>query len=219
MDANGSASNSPGVGLALGWIFANTLAWVLVFVIPNSNWKFVASSSTRVLGPEIVGYGLLVATVQWMALRGRVRSAPVWIIGTCVAWVIGSWNLFVLDQTRQFLALCWVGTVGGTIAGLAQAWSLRGYSRAAYWIPATVLSSLAGWFVGVRVGFHVWFRLGFNQSLRNENLPAQAGALVLGIVSASISAPVLIWILRHPRLGLSGSHFLASRGSTPKLRT
>jgi hypothetical protein len=93
MHPNGSASHSPGVGLALGWIAVTTLAWVLVFVIPNSYWKFVASSSTRVLGPEIVGYGLLLATVQWIALRGRVRSAPVWIIGTCAAWVIGTWNL------------------------------------------------------------------------------------------------------------------------------
>jgi hypothetical protein len=124
-----------------------------------------------------------------------------------------------MDQPRQFLALCWVGIAGGTIAGLTQAWGLRDYSRAAYWIPATVLSSLGGWFVGVRVGFHVWFRWAFNQNLRNENLPAQAGALALGIVSASISAPVLIWILRHPRPGLSGSDFSARPRSYAKPRT
>ncbi len=199
MDANRSESSLPGVGLALGWIAATTLAWVLVFVIPNSYWKFVASSSTRVLGPEIVGYGLLLATVQWIALRGRLRSALVWIFGTSAAWVVGTWNLFVMDQPRQFLALCWVGIVGGTIAGVAQAWSLRTYSRAPFWIPATVLSSLAGWLIGVRVGFWAFFRWSFNPDLRNENLPAQVGALILGLVSASLSAPVLIWILRHPK--------------------
>jgi hypothetical protein len=105
----------------------------------------------------------------------------------------------VINQPQQFRALLLVGVAGGTIAGLVQAWSLRNYARAALWIPATVLSSLAGWFIGVRVGFYVFFRWSFLQDLRDENLPAQAGALVLGLVSASISAPVLIWILRYPR--------------------
>ena len=200
MQTNGSSSNSPGIGLALGWIAANTLAWVLIFAIPNSYWKFIATMGTRIERPEMVGYGLLLATVQWLVLRGRVRSAPVWIIGTCAAWVIGTWNLVVMiDKPQQFLALCWVGIVGGTIAGITQAWSMRGYARAAAWIPVTILGSLAGWLIGVRVGFYTYFRWGFKQDLQNENLPAQVGALVLGIVSASISAPVLIWILRHPK--------------------
>jgi hypothetical protein len=77
MDTNGSARKSPGVGLALSWIAINAFAWALLFIIPNSNWKFVSTSGTRVLGPEVVGYGLLLATVQWLALRSRVRSAIV----------------------------------------------------------------------------------------------------------------------------------------------
>jgi len=76
---------------------------------------------------------------------------------------------------------------------------MSGYARAASWIPATVLGSLAGWSIGVRVGFYTYFRWGFQQDLQNENLPAQVEAWVLGIVSASISAPVLTWILRHPK--------------------
>lgn len=49
------------------------------------------------------------------------------------------------------------------------------------------------------MGFWAFFRWSFDPDLRNENLPARVGALVLGLVSASLSAPVLIWILRHPK--------------------
>jgi hypothetical protein len=114
---------------------------------------------------------------------------------------LGHWYLESLHNgsAHAVSGFVLVGIAGGTIAGLAQAWGLRDYSRAAFWIPATILSSLAGWLIGVRVGFWAFFRWSFNPDLRNENLPAQVGALILGIVSASLSAPVLIWILRHPK--------------------
>jgi len=180
-------------------VSANTVVWVLIFAIPNSYRKFIATMGTRIERPEIVGYGLLLATVQWFVLRGRVRSAPVWIIGTCTAWVIGTWDLVVMiDKPQQFLALCW--------------WDRRRHNRGNYTVleheglrqgrsldTATVLGSLAGWSIGVRVGFYTYFRWGFQQDLQNENLPAQVEGWVLGIVSASISAPVLTWILRHPK--------------------
>jgi hypothetical protein len=201
MDTNRSASNSPGIGLALGWIATTAIAWILIFAIPHPNWKFVATMGTQIMRYEIFGYALLLATAQWALLRSRVRSAPIWIIGTSAAWIIGTWNLVVMGWRQEFLALFWVAIVGGTIAGLAQAWSLRDYTGAAFWIPATVLGSLAGWYGGVIVGFWTLFRRGgvTGADIWDENMPAQAGALVLGLVSATISAPVLIWILRHPK--------------------
>ena len=125
MEAHGSTPKLPGWKLALGWIGATTLAWALIFALPHPNWKFVATMGTRIMRYEIFGYALLLATAQWALLRGRVRSAPIWIIGTSAAWIVGTWNLVVIAWPQQYLSLAWVAMVGGMIAGLAQAWSLR----------------------------------------------------------------------------------------------
>ncbi len=170
--------------LAAGWIAANALAWAIAVgtELPfRGLWGWIAC-------------GAIVGTAQWLPLRGRLRSAPAWIAGTCCAWILGNWagetHGFVLGPPVDPL---WAGSVGGALAGVVQSWYFwRRCSWPGVWAPCVAISSILGWSVGTWVGFAVV------DQRYSIAVAYWAGGASCGLVIGLVSAPVLLLMFRHP---------------------
>lgn len=168
--------SSTAMRLTFRWIAANTLAWaaaVVVLLVFDRLWGCIAG-------------GAIVGAAQWFALRRHLRLPLGWIAGTCFAWSVGIW----VGETHGFIAPdpLWAGAVGGTLAGSVQTWALwRRVQRPALWFPASVVSSTLGWLAASAVSSWDWAG------------GLLTGIAVLGAVMGLASAPVLLWMRRHPK--------------------
>lgn len=167
--------------LAVGWITANALAWAIAVgtKLPfRGLWGWIAC-------------GAIVGTAQWLPLRGRLRSAPAWIAGTCFAWILGNWA----GETHDFfppLNPWWAGSVGGALAGVVQSWNFwRRCSWPGVWAAYVPISSILGWLFGMWVGIGVAQRC-------SDTVAHWAAGASGGLVIGLVSAPVLLLMLRHP---------------------
>lgn len=71
--------------------------------------------------------GLGIGTGQWLAMRGRVANAGIWIVITLVAWVAAALVAFPLGgEERYSMALSIMGLIVATVTGLGAAWLLSG---------------------------------------------------------------------------------------------
>jgi hypothetical protein len=146
--------------------------------------------------------GTIVGTAQWGALRYGLGLSPAWIPVTAAAWAIGIWapigqswrgpvgSVTVDSLIDSFIrALVMHGVSIGIAAGIAQSCLLRGRVRWPFaWFPATLIASSLGWKAGVSAAMNLGF------------VPFWTGGAVLGVVSTGVSAPVLLWMLHHPKL-------------------
>ena len=166
--------------LVIWWIGANTVGWAATMG--------AFEALPRGFEPMVC---VIIATAQWLALRHQGRVSPWWMAGTSLGWFAGLWasahfSFFDIPD------LLWAGGVGGALAGGLQCWTLwRRTSWPMVWAPVSIVASMAGWWVGESVALSI-------SSLADSWLYIVGGAIG-GIVIGSLSAPGLLWLLRHPK--------------------
>jgi hypothetical protein len=160
------------------WILFNTLGWAAGF------------AAVYRLGPNTLvswaALGAIVAAAEGLALRRRFRRLAAWMGVAFAAWAVGAWagsdGFSVLDPLPAGLA-------GGTFAGLAQSWLLRGQvSKPALWAPTIIIGSTLGWIGATFTGLWVYFQF------HSEIAGSMAGGATVGIVIGLVSALVLRWM-------------------------
>ena len=128
--------------LAIRWVVATTLGWVIGFAI--CAWFKAFFESFRSDGAVI---GVCVGILQSIALRGRVKHTGWWVVATVIGFAIGK---FAADAITQSMAgavgFALGGAVIGTALGAAQ-WLVlrRQLAPAGLWIPATAVAWAVGW--------------------------------------------------------------------------
>ncbi len=127
----------------LQWVMVSTLGWLLGGVL--------------FFDLALIGVGLVIGLLQWVALRPHISRAGQWVVASAVGWAIG-WAFIVLFLPHQ--AGLFLGAVVGAALGLAQWLVLRQqFHRAGWWIVISTLGWAAGLtgllgslFVGTAVG-------------------------------------------------------------------
>ncbi|HSL97819.1 MAG TPA: hypothetical protein VK831_04545, partial [Candidatus Deferrimicrobiaceae bacterium] len=123
--------------------------------------------------------------------RGRAGGMWWWTLASIVGFAIGkAVGELIAGNIDGVLGYLVTGVTIGLVVGLAQWLALRRVPGAVWWLPASIVGWAAGWSL---VAFA-------NQSGDLSTLAVYAvgggGAAIAGIVTAA----VLIWILRGPRL-------------------
>jgi len=167
-----------------GWIVGTAIAVVLAAiakmwrVLQNAEYIYAFRAGV-VFGSAGLVVGMVVGLGQWLVLRGRIRGAGWWILGTTVAlglgnaageivfsWIansLGPWKFVPFARAMW----CWIsgGAMCGLILGVAQWLVLRRRARSAgWWIPANILSWAAGAISGQYAGCAVLNLLGRGHS-------------------------------------------------------
>lgn len=107
----------------LQWVFATALGWLAGIA----------------LIPRELGIGIFIGMAQWLVLRPVYPRAYLWVMVSALGWSLG-WggtNILALPQPDLYL-----GTILGTVTGLAQ-WTIlqRWVHQAGWWIIISIL----GW--------------------------------------------------------------------------
>jgi hypothetical protein len=153
------------------WIVANAVGWCCAMIVYG-----LLDGGMRSPWPAGT-VGIVIGTAQWLVLRRDVSYW--WILGTAVAWSLGTWAGFakyILGPDALY-----AGGIGGVLAGVVQYPLLQGrISHPWIWVGASVVASIAGWFAGVVIGV-ICYSHGFSY------VQAEAvGGLPLGLVAGSV---------------------------------
>jgi hypothetical protein len=93
--------------------------------------------------------GLIIASLQWMALKVWFPRARLWILPN----VVGYGLVHGLGDAVPYMPLVLVG--GGIMLGVTQFVALRhALSRSVFWIPVAAIA----WYAGFQLGF-AWSRI------------------------------------------------------------
>ena len=185
---------------ALWWFLASTIGFGLVGVLLHFPSGFPPNNGANlVIGNAVFGAilgavsGIVVGSLQWLALRGRLSRASQWIgttvLGLGVIHAVG-------DGLPDPIAIPTVQAIGGIVLGIMQ-WLLlrREFSRAGWW----VLASIAGWLIGLSLGLAIADAIGLMGLAWTPTVGiTQHGVVgvVTGIVSGLMTGGALVWLLR-----------------------
>jgi hypothetical protein len=171
--------------LALGWILATTLGWVVGFAICEALKSFLESLSAD--GAVI---GISIGISQWFVLRRRIDRAAWWIPASIVGFAIGKFGADAVVQAETGIGgVVLSGFAIGIAAGFAQ-WVVlvRHVSRAELWVVASALGWAVGWTVINTV----------DETIGGPTVAAYvigaAGAAAAGVITGM----ALVWLLRSP---------------------
>ncbi len=132
-------------GLGLWWVLATAVGWA-------GGWAVITWASHLYWGIGVgidvafVAYVVLGTTVgimQWLVLRRRVPRSGLWILACAVSITTGSY----VSQVMWMYDIIVFGAVFGVLVGITQ-WSVmrRWVHRAGWWVPASVIGWVLGWF-------------------------------------------------------------------------
>jgi hypothetical protein len=172
--------------LALQWVTATIVGWVIGFVVCEAVKSFVAT-----LFVDGLVIGASVGIAQWLVLRRRFSPAGWWVLVSIIGFGVGkAIGEIVVVGVPAVVGHGLSGALIGVSVGIAQWFVLRGHvARAGWWVPANILAWTVGWSI---IG-----------------LVEEAGGLptlmvyVVGAIGAAIAGTItgiaLIWLSR-PRL-------------------
>lgn len=175
------------------------LQWVVFTILGSSLGSLIANAAARPMPDDltqIVGWtvaGICVGAAQWVVLRRQLRAARWWVLGSAVGWLLGT-VLFVPGGTFLYFLVALLtggnphffsgpdnGLAVGLSVGFVQ-WLLlrRELTGAGWWVVATALA---------------WTLFYIPQDSGPASINA---AIVLGILSGSLTGIVLVWKIGKP---------------------
>lgn len=170
----------PGCGLFVGWALANTVGAALGWAL---GWR-LSFSGPQILSVFMIGatMGAGIGLLQWLVIRGWVKSAVAWLAASTVGWGAG-FAVGVAIAQRLSLVEAWfglvIGAAAGSLFGLFQWIVLRRYvSGAFWWIPVNIFAWTSGMF---------FYRPGMS-----------AMGAMYGILSGLVTGVALLWLLFRP---------------------
>lgn len=173
--------------LALQWVVSNAFGWAIGMGLAAMLGSGLGDEK---YSPLVVG--AVVGLRQWRVLPKRLRNLIWWIPVSILSWYVA-----IRVGTAKGILLpdpLWAGGLGGLAAGLLQMLILWGQvSRAWLWLAGSAAASIIGWLLGTYAG--VFF---FDRLTQEEIYCYIIGGLVCGVVFGALTAPILIWMLRHP---------------------
>ncbi len=144
--------------------------------------------------------GLVVGSLQLVALRGIARPLWAWPLATAAGTAITHALGDGLPQAGGYL---WVALGGGLALGVFQAAVLRTPA----WVPAVLLSFV----IGIVGGYQLAFAIGFNSRFEQDALARQVAMNVAtGVAFALLTWPILA------RIRASYTRSDAGASPTPK---
>lgn len=169
--------------LAIRWVVATTLGWVIGFAICAAFKAFL--ESIRSDGAVI---GICVGILQSIALRGRVKHTGWWIMASVVGFAVGKLAAdAIAGSVAGALGFALGGVAIGVALGAAQ-WLVlrRQVAQAGLWVPATALAWAVGWSIVSTVDEVAGGPTG------TTYLIGAAGAAVAGVITGA----ALVWLRR-----------------------
>jgi hypothetical protein len=169
--------------LAIRWVAATTLGWVIGFAICAAFKAFFES----IQGDGAV-IGVCIGSLQAIALRGRVEHTPWWIVASLVGFGLGKLAANAIAASIPgALGFALGGVEIGVAVGVA-GWLVlrRQVAQAGLWIPASALAWTLGWSIISTVD-----EVGPGPTTSTYLIGA-AGAAVAGF----ITGVALIWLRR-----------------------
>jgi hypothetical protein len=169
--------------LGLQWVVANIVGWLVGFAACEALKSIV---TTVFVDGLVIGTSLGLA--QWLVLRRRIAPVGWWVVFSIIGFGLGkALSEAVAPTTPALLGYGLSGALIGATVGLAQWLILRQHvSRAAWWVPATILAWVAGWSL-----------IGLAET--SSDLPTLAVYLVGAIGAAGagiITGAALVWLFR-----------------------
>ena len=184
--------NFDDVGWGLGWAFwiqwviANAVSWNLAMILRQVLFEAGAINQRQIAIGLAIGF--TVGIGQWLILlqqpyltgwRWVLMNTAGWAVGWAVGWQFG-WQLFGSMGFGVVFAV--IGGTAGLLAGLGQWFTLRNQVYGSgWWIVANTMA----WSIGLAITF---------------TLGRQLGWAITGGLAGLINGPVLIWLLRKPKV-------------------
>jgi hypothetical protein len=118
------------------WILSSLIGGMVVGFVANQ-----AGNQASSLG-AFGAYGIILGAFQWAVLRGKLRSAGIWVLASGIAWALASQAIVWLDRialesTWPFGELATVaimygllGAIAGAITGAVLAWMIKNSEEA-----------------------------------------------------------------------------------------
>jgi hypothetical protein len=170
----------PGCGLFIGWVLANIVGAAIGWAL---GWR-LSFSGPQILSVFMIGatMGAALGLMQWLMIRGWVKSAAGWLAASILGW--GTGFAVGVAIAQQFnLVEAWFGLVtgasAGALLGIFQWFVLRRHVSAAFWwIPANIFA----WTSGL-----LFYRPGMS-----------AIGAMYGILAGLVTGVALLWLLFRP---------------------
>ncbi len=132
-------------GLWLWWLLATAVGWAGGWAVINwaSHLYWGIGVGIDVAFVAYVVLGTTVGIMQWLVLRRRVPRSGLWILACAVSITTGSY----VSQVMWMYDIIVFGAVFGVLVGITQ-WSVmrRWVHRAGWWVLASVIGWVLGWF-------------------------------------------------------------------------
>ncbi len=152
--ASEKAHPQPGWGFWLLWVLASVVSTTIIQAVFGVSNDIVSFTLAGAVSGAVIGF------VQWLVLRQQIDNAGWWILATVGGRAVGwaaSWVMFSVMLEAMVGAVEWNtsviaadaagAAVSGALIGTAQWLVLRQQLRqAGWWIPATTISRIMGWF-------------------------------------------------------------------------
>ncbi len=189
-------------GLVISWLALNVLTWTITLYI-----SFALKSETVSGWFLIFSLSIPFALCQWLCLAKHIANPGRFLIYTLSGWIIGAIIGLVMATTfavstpnyttpEYFLrfGLPWGLTVSFFQYGF---WETRA-SRSYLWFLVNSFALVGG--VELFGYLLIWTSAAINPIIR-VGLPAT----IAGVFYSVVSVPLLLWLLKHPKVKLSGA--------------
>ncbi len=142
-----------GLRRARGWMWTTIGAWMCCFVAaPFLSVAFGKAATVELLSTEVVAAAVIVATLQWRHLRGRVDKAFYWIVGAAGGWGLAGYAFATLSRDSDLSAYAAMAAgilLAAMVTGIAVVFLFKPVgTRAAPTVAAacvSVILVLVGW--------------------------------------------------------------------------
>jgi hypothetical protein len=182
---------NPGIQFWGLWLLATTAGWAAAFAVQ----KIFEDQMIAALGWGTMMYGLIVFSIfmgnglvigllQWLVLRGYLRSSKWWIPAAAPGWALSwslvfsmSWAFLLTSNPPSFSVFVWLGGLaGGIVGGFIQMFILRGgVRRMMLWIGCSMLFTPAAIFA--------FYGVELEEVFAGVTTRALAGGLTAGALS------------------------------------
>ena len=191
--------NNSRVGLWLLWVLMSTVGFALggfLFHFPFGFSNTLSFDLENARGGFVQGAftGVVIGTLQFLALRKVISGAGWWIVATLVG--IGVVHA-IGDSIPDTIAFWMLALPSGVLVGLLQ-WLVlyRSFSKAGWWVAATSVS----WPFGLIVGMVIDQSTGLMLLNGPDGWAMQHSVVgaVTGAVVGTITGAVLVWLVDQP---------------------